>query len=255
MGTAAAALDVFRGWLAQGIREDPPGSNRTPIGVEFGWNGVAWCAEAASVALARTGTRGLWSASCYALIDALRAQGRWHGPNRPVVGALAFYSSGEYPNGGAHVNIVESVAGGRMTCIGGNERDSVMRSSRSVASAHGFGLPAYSGDLIVNLEVFRMGEQGMAVHTVMHPTRIGMGYTLDRSGGVHSIGGAPALSVGKGWPGADVARCLVVQTWKPDGSFSGYVQDLYGGLHPIGGAAKVTGGFYMAGAPADTPRA
>jgi peptidoglycan hydrolase-like protein with peptidoglycan-binding domain len=28
-----------------GVSESPAGSNRQPFGVEYGWNGVAWCAE------------------------------------------------------------------------------------------------------------------------------------------------------------------------------------------------------------------
>ena len=27
-----------------GVKESPPGSNRTKYGKDFGWNGVAWCA-------------------------------------------------------------------------------------------------------------------------------------------------------------------------------------------------------------------
>lgn len=38
-----------------GIAETPPGSNRTVIGQEFGWNGVSWCAETVSVACHRLG--------------------------------------------------------------------------------------------------------------------------------------------------------------------------------------------------------
>lgn len=38
-----------------GIAEDPMGSNHTPIGKEFGWDRVAWCAETVSVACKRNG--------------------------------------------------------------------------------------------------------------------------------------------------------------------------------------------------------
>lgn len=55
VGTAKQLTAVWDSWVAQGIKEDPLGSNRTPIGEEFGWNGVAWCCESASVAQTRVG--------------------------------------------------------------------------------------------------------------------------------------------------------------------------------------------------------
>jgi len=38
-----------------GVKEYPPGSNRTAVGVEFGWNGVPWCAETVSCICNRLG--------------------------------------------------------------------------------------------------------------------------------------------------------------------------------------------------------
>lgn len=43
MSTPTLVLSQARRRL--GIQENQPGSNRTPIGAEFGWNGVPWCAE------------------------------------------------------------------------------------------------------------------------------------------------------------------------------------------------------------------
>lgn len=143
MGTAADALGQLRSWL--GTAEAPPHSNLTWIGSAFGWNGVAWCAECQSLALDRSGTHGLWSASCWVMIQQLKAHGRWHGKlATPSPGMLAFYSSATYPNGGAHVNMIESVSGGYMVGLGGNESDAVRRSRRSIGSAYGFGTPLYS---------------------------------------------------------------------------------------------------------------
>lgn len=55
VGTAKQLTAVLDSWVAQGIKEEPLGSNKTPIGEEFGWNGVAWCCETMSVAQTRIG--------------------------------------------------------------------------------------------------------------------------------------------------------------------------------------------------------
>lgn len=44
MGTAHEAVEYARTFVGK-IHETPPGSNHTPIGVKFGWDGVAYCAE------------------------------------------------------------------------------------------------------------------------------------------------------------------------------------------------------------------
>lgn len=57
--------DQWLAWLQSklGVHEIPNGSNLTPIGEEFGWNGVAWCCETQSLAALYTfGRRVLWTA-------------------------------------------------------------------------------------------------------------------------------------------------------------------------------------------------
>lgn len=133
-----AALEMARSTL--GIAEDPPGSNLTPIGEEFGWNGVAWCDEWVSVILSRIGVPTHF-ASCWLHIQALKSgeAGEWLGKVTPVPGDLAFYGRA----GSDHINIVEYVDGDHMVCIGGNELSAVRRSRRLVSSAYGFGRPHY----------------------------------------------------------------------------------------------------------------
>lgn len=63
MATADDFIAVLDSWVAQGIHEDPPRSNDTPIGAEFGWNGVAWCCETQSVAQDRVGLHCFHTAS------------------------------------------------------------------------------------------------------------------------------------------------------------------------------------------------
>jgi hypothetical protein len=67
---AGALIAQFRRRL--GIVEIPRNSNRTPIGAEFGWNGVAWCAETDVVCLIDAGYHGVpHNASAQGLHDAL----------------------------------------------------------------------------------------------------------------------------------------------------------------------------------------
>lgn len=78
------------------VYESPPGSNRTRLGNEYGWNGVAWCAITQSLAALHTfGHRVLWTAG---VADAMgRAQRgengmTWIGPGDEIrVGDLPCY--------------------------------------------------------------------------------------------------------------------------------------------------------------------
>jgi peptidoglycan hydrolase-like amidase len=62
------------------------------------------------------------------------------------------------------------------------------------------------------------------------------GYVLDGYGGIHPVGGAPAVHATAYWPKWDIARKLVLL---PDGT-GGFVLDGFGGLHPFAvGAAPM----------------
>lgn len=50
MLTRECVVAQFTQWWRDAVHEIPDGSNRTSIGVEYGWNGVAWCCESCSVA-------------------------------------------------------------------------------------------------------------------------------------------------------------------------------------------------------------
>ena len=57
------------------------------------------------------------------------------------------------------------------------------------------------------------------------------GYVVDKSGGIHAFGGAPAANAGSPyWAGQDVARGIALSS---DGS-GGWIVDYSGGLHPFG---------------------
>ncbi len=148
------ALAVARRNL--GIREVPPGSNRTPFGEWFGENGVPWCAifvsycfaEGAGVILGR-GHRGAWAKgmSSVPLLEAwLRDTGHWLGPGElPRAGDIVVFNwDGGVPD---HVGIVERrLADGRVRTIEGNtafgndsDGGQVMRRLRPMSMVEGCG--------------------------------------------------------------------------------------------------------------------
>lgn len=73
MKTRHDVLRHARSWL--GTQESPAGSNRTPIGVKFGWNGVPWCAEFVWLVLHTAGFKVTKTASAPGLHDAMVRSG------------------------------------------------------------------------------------------------------------------------------------------------------------------------------------
>jgi len=163
MTDLAAAATVGERALAEalrhvGVRESPPGSNRTPFGRWFGVDGVPWCAIFASYSYevgagvvlchgwhgAGVHPRGV--AYVPTLEAWLRATGRWLAPSeRPRPGDLVLFDW----DGGIvdHVGIVERPLGrGRVATVEGNtgvgndaNGGAVLRRTRSTAQAAGFG--------------------------------------------------------------------------------------------------------------------
>lgn len=74
-----------------GIHEDPAHSNRTPIGAEYGWNGVPWCAITFSVIQNRNG----FPVHEAAVVNLeLRGRTGWNGmgwSSVPVLGSAACF--------------------------------------------------------------------------------------------------------------------------------------------------------------------
>jgi cell wall-associated NlpC family hydrolase len=153
MGTgdvAAAGERALAEALRQlGVRERPPGSNRTPFGRWFGVDGVPWCAIFVSWCYARgagiTLCHGWQGAGVYPhgvayvpTLDAwLRATGRVVA--KPEPGDIAIFDW----DGGApdHAGLVERALGrGRVATVEGNtgvgndsDGGAVLRRERSVA--------------------------------------------------------------------------------------------------------------------------
>ncbi len=144
MSTAAAFLDRARYYLALPTVENPLGSNDTIIGQNFGWNGVAWCAEFISVCLAESGLPCMHTASVYQASQSAKAGTNglgWLGRDatlRPG-DAACFDWGGQGNPADMHIAAVEVPnPDGTFFTIAGNENDRVMRQVRDRTDVMGF---------------------------------------------------------------------------------------------------------------------
>jgi hypothetical protein len=141
-----------------GLKESPPGTNKTPFGVWYGLDGVAWCnifvsycfAVGAEYVIARgfhgAGVRPEKGCAYVPTTEAwLRAAGLWVGRTQPQPGDIAIFNwDGGEPD---HIGIVEQNLGnGEFMSIEGNTavgNDSnggeVMRRKRYLTQVDGFG--------------------------------------------------------------------------------------------------------------------
>lgn len=112
-----------------GVHESPAGSNRTSVGVEFGWNGVSWCAETQVVALRRAGfTEVPKNASAWGLGAALCNLRGWKkiAPANLKRGDIVVYTF-------SHIGFCETRTGSTtITAIEGNHNNACMRVPRSI---------------------------------------------------------------------------------------------------------------------------
>lgn len=144
-------LERWESWLRSkvGIIENPPHSNRTPLGEEYGWNGVAWCCITQSLAcLHAFGHRVLWTAGVAdAISQAQRGVNgmRWLARHEDVrKGDLMCFDFG--PLHGRHGNPSDFHIGGiinpdiqsNVTTIEGNFGDAVRIEHRDRKYAIGF---------------------------------------------------------------------------------------------------------------------
>lgn len=157
MTVAADVVAVAMPYL--GTKESPPGSNRTPIGEEYGWNGVAWCHEAVSLWAFKAGMKKNvdfpWTASTPVGKSWFQSKGRWY--HTPQVGDFVYYSTSGSNGSPYHVELVIAVSATTYTTIGGNTSGHAgtvegngdgcyeKTLSRSLARISGFGRPFYNG--------------------------------------------------------------------------------------------------------------
>lgn len=140
-----------------GIKERPPGSNRTPFGKWFGVDGVPWCAIFVSYCFAKGADymianrfkgAGCSANGCTYVPTAeawLRTTGMWKGRTTPLPGDIAIFNwDGGVPD---HIGIVEKyLGGGQFDSIEGNTSldnnsngGEVMRRTRYLSQVDGFG--------------------------------------------------------------------------------------------------------------------
>lgn len=128
VATSTDFLNAFRACL--GICEHPAHSNRTPIGAEFGWNGVAWCAETCSVCLARVGAPFFHEAS---VAEVVRLASIGHNGMQllPKNAAMqpADLTAFKFPTG-THIGACEVPQGATWIGLEGNHSDCVQRTHR-----------------------------------------------------------------------------------------------------------------------------
>jgi len=202
-----------------GIREIPPGSNKTPIGVEFGWNGVPWCAETVCVILLRAGFAIKKNASAWGLGRQLVKAG-WKkiSPDKLEAGDVVVFKF-------SHVGICEARKDAtRLVTIEGNHGDRVARAIRS-ESVIDYGVrPPYAASPVKPKKhpVLSVGDTGKAV-VALQKYLIHKGFSCGKAGADGDFGGdtrkavrayqmkrLPRLIAGVGqWDGI-----VGVNTWK-----------------------------------------
>jgi hypothetical protein len=183
MATAKEILAQERAHL--GISESPDGSNKTPFGVQYGMNGVAWCAIFQSCMFQDMSSLPLiYGKHSYTpnFAKEFYDRDRWIPRNGVVkVGDLAFFAwnGSSYQGrwkGISHVGIVESVKpDGSLITIEGNVGNSVRRLVRSRTYIAGFGRPAYTPEPVAPKpeakpvypnRILKRGDSGTSVKLV-----------------------------------------------------------------------------------------
>lgn len=129
-------LNVIHRWFKYlGVHEVPDGSNRTPFGVKFGMNGVAWCQESDWVVRHECGVAGIpKSASTMYMVAYARKHGLWHNGLKGILPGDPLYyhwaSSSRPKDQPDHVETyLGAITGGAHT-IGGNVSNAVRQQNR-----------------------------------------------------------------------------------------------------------------------------
>lgn len=129
------------------VVESPLGSNKTPIGIEFGWNGVAWCAETISVACKRLGFPLHEAAVIRIEQHAIRGDYGMGWSHTPVLAsAVCFDWKGNGNPADMHVGLVTEIIDPiRFRTIEGNYRDRCARVLRDMKFVRGFATFPFDG--------------------------------------------------------------------------------------------------------------
>jgi hypothetical protein len=147
-GAVLAAAMSHRGTI-----ESPPGSNRTPFGAAYGWNGVAWC----NIFVSRMGFEVVGDydllgkfAGTIACAQWWQKQGRFGSEPRPGATVFFDWKGGRSIGAIDHIGLViEALGNGRVRTIEGNaaiqgKSDGVWVHDRSTSFIVGDGYPRYA---------------------------------------------------------------------------------------------------------------
>lgn len=167
-----------------GVKEYPPGSNLTAVGVEFGWNGVAWCAETVSCACKRLG----FPLHEAAVINIERhgKAGHWGmgWSNVPIRGAAVCFDFGGRGNwADMHTGLVTDVLSStRFRTIEGNYQNRCDRVLRDTKFVRGFAtFPFESEEVMADMDIKLPPEVSMLSH-LKHPLTGGEAILLSDGG-------------------------------------------------------------------------
>lgn len=174
-----------------GVAENPMGSNRTPIGEEFGWNGVSWCAETVSVSCRRLGFP-LYEAAVIRIEErAKRGDYGLKWTRTPTRGAITCFDFGGHGNpADMHTGVLRDVLeNSRFYNIEGNHRDRCEVVLRDMKFVRGFALPPFDKGTATSVklkqEIITMDGKGF----VSSPVGDG-GWAFQSDGGVFTDGDA-----------------------------------------------------------------
>lgn len=167
-----------------GVKEIPPGSNITAVGSEFGWNGVAWCAETVSVACNRLHFP-LHEAAVINIERRARA-GDWgmKWSSVPIRGsAVCFDFGGRGRPADMHTGVVtEVLSTTRFRTIEGNYQNRCDRVLRDTKFVRGFAtFPFESEEVMPDMHIVLPPGVAMVSHLI-HPTTGGEAILLSDGG-------------------------------------------------------------------------
>lgn len=173
-GAGLASAVLAAAMKHRGTIESPPGSNRTPFGAAYGWNGVAWC----NIFVSRMGfeVAGDYDllgkfAGTIACAQWWQKQGRFGTEPRPGATVFFDWKGGRSIGAIDHIGLViERLGNGRVRTIEGNaaitgKSDGVWVHDRSTSFIVGYGYPSYSGTVAKAAKPVALAERGSAVPT------------------------------------------------------------------------------------------
>ena len=153
-GAGLASAVLAAAMSHRGTIESPPGSNRTPFGADYGWNGVAWC----NIFVSRMGFEVAGSydllgkfAGTIACAEWWQKKGRFGHEPRPGAAVFFDWKGGRSIGAIDHIGLVIApLANGRVRTIEGNaaitgKSDGVWVHDRSTSFIVGYGYPSYTG--------------------------------------------------------------------------------------------------------------